>query len=1014
MTAGDAEEALRLARSGAPDVVLADRAIVLEPGTDFVGRLREDPLTDFVPVVLLLPPGSPLDPIAVREAGADEALSKPFDAETLLRTVALVTDTMAGPAGASTLTGNLTVEEIADRIADEVKRGLVEAAQKGKDISIPMGDGTPLLAAAWSAIGRVRAHVAERSGGRVRFREGPQRGGPAFVTMSGEDAEDADEPLEVDVAGRRVLVVDDDPAVVWFFSGLLREHGADAVEAENGLDALEKARRRRPDLIISDILMPKLDGFGLTRALKRDPVLSDVPVILISWKEDFLQRMRQLRSGASGYLRKEAGSGQILAAVRDALRQRARLESRLRAGGDVRGRLEDLGIQTLLTTLARFRPDARLVLRDAANLYEVEIRKGELVDVTRTASDGTFARGVRVVDGLLAVSNARYTIADGEGNVRRSIDVPLETLLDKGMVELAARVDCVSGRNLSKVEKIDLDEAVVSTVLRSSPEEVERVVASLRDGEGPRALLMGGDIEPRVLEEVLVDLARQGAIRRVLGADGEDRVALAREAREMGLHPELSEHPDDGTLSWLPTDQTTQEILLETQEMAKSEPPDPLDDDDLESDLESLRPPPTPAMGSGAPGRGSSAPGLGSSAPGLGSSAPGLAPGLGSSAPGLGSSAPGLGSSAPGSAPGLGSSARGLGSASVLRGAREPSGAFTREQRVSDLPFLDEPFEGEPGSEPPPSMGPAPSEEITLEIDAPDDEPELIAEHHDALPSGEYEYDEDDYDDEEEDEGAEDEEEREADEGGELETGEDEDEGDDEDEDEEAFGERLDDDTEPTPEPTEDPRAKAPLKLPPAPKLIDAREDLEAPRPLPTTPPSAGAPPAERGMGLLGWTLVVLVLGAVGFVGFRLLRPTDEPPVPGPIAPDGPTANPPLPEGVDVPEVAPDGPERPDEDPEPGTEADLPLPYGREEPGVTALPSVAGPAGQGLLVVEPAPGAAPMTVEIGDHRLQVGEQPVGLALAPGVHHLMVVRGDNRDFVWVAIRAGTTRFVPPMP
>jgi DNA-binding response OmpR family regulator len=153
LPAEDAEEALRLARSAAPDVVLADHGLATDEGANLIERLRDDPLTDFVPVVLLLPPGSPLDPIAVREAGADEALVKPFDAARLLKTLARVAESLAGAQGASTLAGELTVEEIADRLADEVKRGLVEAAAQGRDLEIPLGDGTPLMAAAWSAIG---------------------------------------------------------------------------------------------------------------------------------------------------------------------------------------------------------------------------------------------------------------------------------------------------------------------------------------------------------------------------------------------------------------------------------------------------------------------------------------------------------------------------------------------------------------------------------------------------------------------------------------------------------------------------------------------------------------------------------------------------------------------------------------------------------------------------------------------------------------------------------------------
>lgn len=922
MTAGDTDEALRMARSGAPDVVLADRALVLEPGANLMGRLREDPLTDFVPVILLLPPGSPLDPIAIREAGADEALVKPFDAETLLRTVARVTDTLAGPRGASTLTGDLTVEEIADRVADEVKRGLVEAAAKGKDLSVPVGDGTSLMAATWSAIGQIRAHVAERSGGRVRFREGPQRGGPAFVTVSGQDAPET--PVEVDLAGRRALVVDDDPAVVWFFAGLLREQGADVYEAEDGVEALERARRQRPDLVISDILMPRLDGFGLTRAMKRDPQLADVPVILLSWKEDFLQRMRQLKAGASGYLRKEAASAQILSAVRDVLRPRARLESRLRTGGDVRGRLEDVGIQTLLTTVAKLRPDARLTLRDASSLYEADLRGGELVDLTRTASDGAFARGHKVLDSLFGTTTGRFTVADDDAEVRTIIGEPLTLLLESGMTDLAARVDAVSGKNLAKAASVELDEEALDAVLRASPEEVERVVKPLRTGTGPRALMMDGEVAPEVLESVLVDLARQGAIRRVFGPDGEDRIALAREAREKGLHPELSEHEDEGTLSWLPTEQTTQEILLEAEQMAASAgsaPPEPID----EEELQSLRPPPVPRE------------------------------------------------------------AQALAYAEL-----EPP--TERPKKTSDIEALDEPFDTEPASTPPdPLDGKTP-----FDLEAP---------HADETPTTEILLDEEEEDDEDDtlDDGAAEEPEASEEEEEDLEEDE-EDEAEEDDDLEEDEDEDLEEEEE---------EAPAALKVPPSPPMVDEDEDEEPlrPEPVQTVPPAAPVA-AEGGMGWVGWTLVALILGAVGFVGYRLVAAPDEAEVAGPVPPEAPeTESAAPPSEPETPETPPEVEEEPRAGAEPPS-PDLPVPWGREEEGIADAVGVSVPDGQGLVVLEPAPG--PMTVRVGERELQVAEADVGLALPPGVHHLTYVRGDNQDFVWVAVRAGHTRFVPPLP
>jgi CheY-like chemotaxis protein len=543
--AGDAEAGLRLARTVAPDVVLVDvRALSAVP--DLVVRLHADAATELVPVGVLLDESTPVDEEELRTRGVDAILHKPATSGAIRRLVdRLAVRERSGPSSEGL--GEATVEEVADRIAREIRRGLVEAAASGRDQRIELGDGSELLAAAWATIARVRTELADRSHGKVRFRDGARRGGPAFMALAGDEDEDRGGD-EVSLEGRRVIVADDDPAVVWFFAGLLREAGAHAVECEDGREALDEARRRRPDVIVSDILMPRLDGLALCRELKRDPGLADVPVILLSWKEDFLQRMRELQSGASGYLRKEAGSGQILSKVREVLRPRARLEARLRAGGEVRGRIEVVGVRALLRATADLRGDARVTLRDAWSLFEVDVRGGQVVDVTRTATDGSFARGERTLPALLGVSSGRFTVDDAEGSARPSLRGDTESLLTEAAERLGAHVDAVSGANLSRVALVRFDELLLQAFLRTSIGETRQLVERVAGGESPRALWVDGRVSPVALETALVDLARRGAVTSVRDEDGEDLVAAALEDRKThAAKPSLPPRPREAT-----------------------------------------------------------------------------------------------------------------------------------------------------------------------------------------------------------------------------------------------------------------------------------------------------------------------------------------------------------------------------------------------------------------------------------------------------------------------------------
>ncbi len=524
------EEALRLARSSAPDVVLVDRAALVRGAGEFVARLRADLLTDFIPVVMLAPPGMAPDPIAARGIGADDVVAKPVDPPLLVRAIARVLGSDA--IGGVRPLGDATLAQLADRLADEVRAGIAGSAEAGADLPVPLGDGAEVLAAAWSAIARVRAFVAARSGGRVRFRDPPRRGGPAVLALTdGDDALADDHATEVSLDGRRIVVVDDDPTVVWFFSTLLREAGAAVHEATDGREALAQLRAERADVVVSDIVMPQLDGFGLCREIQRDPALEGIPVILLSWKEDLLQRMRDLQAGASGYLRKEAGATQILARVRDALRPRARLEAQLRAGGEVRGSLERIGAQTLLRTVAAVCGDARVTVRDAWNLFEVDLRGSELVHLTRTATDGSFARGEGALRQLLGATAGRFVVAPDGTPARAMFRDPLAVLLDRNTRQLGALVDAVSGTGLPLADRVELDEDVLALLARTSPAPSRALIERLRAGESPRALVASGELAPQDVEAVLVDLARRGALVGVRGQQGEDRVAEALAAR---------------------------------------------------------------------------------------------------------------------------------------------------------------------------------------------------------------------------------------------------------------------------------------------------------------------------------------------------------------------------------------------------------------------------------------------------------------------------------------------------
>lgn len=122
------------------------------------------------------------------------------------------------------------------------------------------------------------------------------------------------------LGARVVLVVDDSATEVHFLKKLLIREGYRVEVASNGREGLEKAKALQPDLIIMDIVMPEMDGFQATRKLHNDEMTQDIPIIVVTSKDQEIDRAWGLRQGARAFLVKPVVAKEFLATVRSMLR----------------------------------------------------------------------------------------------------------------------------------------------------------------------------------------------------------------------------------------------------------------------------------------------------------------------------------------------------------------------------------------------------------------------------------------------------------------------------------------------------------------------------------------------------------------------------------------------------------------------------------------------------------------------------------------------------------------------
>ena len=115
--------------------------------------------------------------------------------------------------------------------------------------------------------------------------------------------------------GTRVLVIDDSRTVVAALNKFLRSAGHVTLEALDAESGLELARSQRPELIFLDIVLPGMNGFAALRALRKDPVTRDIPVIMMSGNEQATEQFFGARIGADDFMKKPFSRAEIFARI---------------------------------------------------------------------------------------------------------------------------------------------------------------------------------------------------------------------------------------------------------------------------------------------------------------------------------------------------------------------------------------------------------------------------------------------------------------------------------------------------------------------------------------------------------------------------------------------------------------------------------------------------------------------------------------------------------------------------
>ena len=117
----------------------------------------------------------------------------------------------------------------------------------------------------------------------------------------------------------QIMIVDDSPTDMHLLKKILEKNGYITLTASDADEGIKVAKREKPDLILMDVVMPGLNGFQATRELSTDPETSAIPVIIVTRKDQQVDRVWGMRQGARDYITKPVKEGALVNLIKEAL-----------------------------------------------------------------------------------------------------------------------------------------------------------------------------------------------------------------------------------------------------------------------------------------------------------------------------------------------------------------------------------------------------------------------------------------------------------------------------------------------------------------------------------------------------------------------------------------------------------------------------------------------------------------------------------------------------------------------
>lgn len=423
VSTGDPTAAVDLVRRETPDLILCDIAMPGMDGYAVLKALQADPETAQYPVVFLTAHREFTERVQAFRFGVVDYMTKPFTREVLLRRVERVLQSLQKRPGHVAASGREgAVDSLLGEVRKEARTGIIRVEGEAGETRVvvkageiveksgPLAPGTAAKAE-FQELDPTREQIV--AGGEATKLPGDAAALPSFDTVP--------EVL------RTVLVVDDNRVFRTFLRQLLSGQGFTVHEAADGEEGLKLALERRPWLILTDVSMPRMDGFELCRRVRSHTLVRHTPLIFLSGWDDYKERYRGMEAGADEYLSKETPVRELLIRIHLILKRFSDAGGRGRTGAGMEGRLDLVGPTGALQMCHLGRFTGVLTVRSGNRTLHARFREGDLV-----GADAEGAAGADAVFELLSWTRGYFEFVPGDPGEGSPLGQSFEEVLLEG------------------------------------------------------------------------------------------------------------------------------------------------------------------------------------------------------------------------------------------------------------------------------------------------------------------------------------------------------------------------------------------------------------------------------------------------------------------------------------------------------------------------------------------------------------------------------------------------------